>query len=69
MTAFTGTDVYTTGQVAQITGLSVNTVKRCFHDGMLQGFTIPGSHHRRITRESLERFIAENELPVELEGR
>jgi excisionase family DNA binding protein len=57
--------VFTTGQVAQICQVSPATVARWFDSGRLQGYRIPGSQDRRIVRESLLQFLAENGLPAQ----
>lgn len=57
--------VFTTGEVAQICNISQQTVIRCFDNGRLQGFRVPGSDHRRIPRESLIRFMKDNDIPIE----
>ena len=48
--------VYTTGEVAQICNISQQTVIRCFDNGRLGGFKVPGSDHRRIPRDLLLQF-------------
>jgi len=58
--------VFSTGDVARICGLSQQTVIRCFDEGQLQGFRVPGSKFRRIPRESLIRFMKANSIPLEL---
>ena len=57
--------VYTTGEVAQICKVSQQTVIRCFDSGRLKGFRVPGSRFRRIPRESLIRFMKENDIPLD----
>ena len=56
--------VYTTGQIAEITNLSQQTIIRCFDKGKIQGFKVPGSKFRRIPHESLIRFLNQNNIPV-----
>ncbi len=48
---------FTTGEVAKLCGLSQQTVIRCFDDGRLSGFKVPGSKFRRVPREDLLRFL------------
>jgi len=48
---------FTTGEVARLCGLSQQTIIRCFDDGRLSGFKVPGSKFRRIPREELLRFL------------
>ena len=57
--------VFTTGQVAKICHISITAVIRCFKRGLLKGFLVPGSNHRRITAESLKKFMQDNGLPLE----
>lgn len=57
--------VYTTGEVAQICNISQQTVIRCFDNGRLGGFKVPGSDHRRIPRDLLLQFMKENSIPAE----
>lgn len=57
--------VFTTGEVAEICGISQQTVIRCFDSGKLQGFRVPGSKFRRIPREALIKFMKENGIPLD----
>jgi len=57
--------VYTTGEVAEICKISQQTVIRCFDNGRLKGFRVPGSKFRRIPRESLIQFMRENDIPLD----
>ncbi len=57
--------VYTTGEVADICKVSQQTVIRCFDNGKLRGFRVPGSRFRRIPRESLLAFMKENGIPLD----
>ena len=56
--------VFTTGEVATLTGLSQQTVIRCFDSGRIGGFRVPGSSSRRIPREELERFMRTHQIPM-----
>ena len=58
-------EVYTTGEVAEICKISQQTVIRCFDNGKLRGFRVPGSKFRRIPREALLEFMRVNHIPVE----
>ena len=62
-------DVLTTGDVARVCGVTIRTVIKWFEEGRLQGYKLPGSRDRRFTRAALERFVRENDLPLELLGR
>lgn len=57
--------VYTTGEVADICKVSQQTVIRCFDNGKLKGFRVPGSRFRRIPRDSLLQFMKENKIPLD----
>jgi excisionase family DNA binding protein len=56
--------VLTTGEVASICKVAARTVSKWIDTGRLEGYRIPGSRDRRVTREALERFIRENRLPT-----
>jgi excisionase family DNA binding protein len=57
--------VFTTGEAAKICKVSQQTIIRCFDNGQLKGFRVPGSRFRRIPRESLFRFMKENGIPTD----
>ncbi len=57
-------DLLTTGEAAEICSVSQQTIIRCFDSGRLEGFRIPGSRFRRIPRESLIKFMRENNMPL-----
>ncbi len=57
--------VFTTGEVAEICRISQQTVIRCFDNGRLKGFRVPGSRFRRIPRDSLVAFMRDNNIPLE----
>ena len=57
--------VYTTGEVAAICKVSQQTVIRCFDNGKLKGFRVPGSRFRRIPRDKLVEFMRENGIPLD----
>ncbi len=57
--------VYTTGEAAEVCKLSQQTIIRCFDSGQLQGFRVPGSKFRRIPRDSLIRFMKDNNIPLD----
>ncbi len=58
-------DLYTTGEAADVCSVSQQTIIRCFDAGRLEGFRIPGSRFRRIPRESLVKFMKENDIPLD----
>ena len=57
--------VFTTGEAARICKVSQQTIIRCFDNGQLKGFRVPGSRFRRIPRESLYRFMKDNGIPTD----
>jgi two-component system, OmpR family, response regulator len=58
--------VFTTGEAAEICKVSQQTIIRCFDNGRLNGFRVPGSRFRRIPRGELLRFMKANDIPTEL---
>jgi excisionase family DNA binding protein len=57
--------VFTTGEAAKICKVSQQTIIRCFDNGSLKGFRVPGSRFRRIPREHLYSFMKENGIPTD----
>lgn len=57
--------VFTTGEAAKICKVSQQTIIRCFDNGQLKGFRVPGSRFRRIPREHLFRFMKDNGIPTD----
>ena len=57
--------VFTTGEAAKICKVSQQTIIRCFDNGSLKGFRVPGSRFRRIPRELLYLFMKENGIPTD----
>lgn len=60
--------IFTTGEAAEVCNVSQQTIIRCFDNGRLQGFRVPGSRFRRIPRAELLRFMRENEIPLDRLG-
>ena len=58
--------VLTTGQVARIFSVNINTVIKWFDDGKLNGFRLPQSSERRIYRESVVDFMRQHEISADL---
>lgn len=58
-------NVFTTGEVAEICKISQQTVIRCFDNGRLKGFRVPGSKFRRIPRDALIQFMKEHNIPLD----
>lgn len=57
--------VFTTGEAAKICKVSQQTIIRCFDNGQLKGFRVPGSKFRRIPREALYKFMRDNSIPTD----
>ncbi len=57
--------VFTTGEAAKICKVSQQTIIRCFDNGQLKGFRVPGSKFRRIPREALHKFMKDNGIPTD----
>lgn len=60
------TRVFTTGQVARIFSVNINTVIKWFDENKLKGFRLPSSNERRIYRESIVEFMKEHEISTDL---
>ena len=58
-------DLFTTGEAAEVCRVSQQTIIRCFDAGRLEGFRVPGSRFRRIPRQSLVKFMKENNIPLD----
>ncbi|MHC4664077.1 MAG: helix-turn-helix domain-containing protein [Planctomycetota bacterium] len=57
-------EVYTSGDIARILKVTTNTVTKWFDQGVIKGYTLPGSKARRITASDFEAFIKRHEVPV-----
>ena len=58
-------DLFTTGEAAEICKVSQQTIIRCFDAGRVEGFRVPGSKFRRIPRQSLIKFMKQNNIPLD----
>jgi len=63
--AITTKTVFTTGEAAKICKVSQQTIIRCFDNGSLKGFRVPGSRFRRIPRDQLYAFMKDNGIPTD----
>ncbi|MEC8556974.1 MAG: response regulator [Planctomycetota bacterium] len=61
----TSKTVFTTGEAAKICKVSQQTIIRCFDNGTLKGFRVPGSRFRRIPRDQLFAFMKDNGIPTD----
>lgn len=57
---------YTTGQVAKILKISEKTAKNYCTRGKIESIASPVTHYRKISHQSLLKFIHENGLPGSL---
>ena len=64
-TPMTTKTVFTTGEAAKICKVSQQTIIRCFDNGTLKGFRVPGSRFRRIPRDQLYTFMRDNGIPTD----
>lgn len=51
--------ILTTGQVARVMDVSTRTVTGWIDGGLLKGFRVPGSRHRRVEEKHLKEFMKE----------
>jgi excisionase family DNA binding protein len=65
MVFMTTKTVFTTGEAAKICKVSQQTIIRCFDNGTLKGFRVPGSRFRRIPRDQLYAFMKDNGIPTD----
>ncbi len=56
--------VFTTGEAARISRLSLQTIIRYFDNGRLKGFRVPGSSDRRILRSDLVQLMRRRRIPT-----
>ena len=57
---------HTTGEIAEILGININTVIKWFDKGRLKGFRLPGSNERRVPLDALKDFMRTYGLPLEM---
>ena len=48
---------YTTGDIEKLFGVSKQSAEKMIDRGVIPGWTIPGSNHRRIDHESLAQWL------------
>jgi len=56
----------TVGDIAEKLAVSRRTVSKWIDTGLLPGYRLPGSQHRRVQRHSLLDFLKHHDLPVAL---
>jgi len=55
---------FTTGEVAKLCNVTINTVVKWFETGQLKGYKVPSSGARRIPREELIKFMKKHGIPT-----
>jgi excisionase family DNA binding protein len=50
-------ELFSPADIAPLLDLCPNTVVKLIDRGTIRGYQVPGSKHRRVTRESLARFL------------
>ena len=58
--------VFTSGEVAQVCGVSADTVSRWFDLGQIEGYRLGPGGDRRIPYESLRKFMLGHGIPLEI---
>jgi len=58
-------DVFTSGEVAAICGVSADTVSRWFDLGQIEGYRLGAGGDRRIPYESLKKFMLSHGIPLD----
>jgi len=56
--------IFTTGDIAKIFEVNINTVVKWFEEGLLKGYKLPNSTARRVPRAELIEFMVNREVPV-----
>jgi DNA-binding transcriptional MerR regulator len=54
----------TIGQCAKLCNIAPRTVSKWFDAGLLKGFRVPNSTHRRVPQEHLLKFMMEHGMPI-----
>ena len=58
-------DSLTTGDIAKMAAVSNRTAARWIDDGLIKGYRIPGSRHRRVRRADAVEFFKAHEIPYQ----
>ena len=58
-------DQLTTGQVAKLCHVTARTVAKWMEKGLLKGYMLPLSGHRRIPKANLVAFMKAHGMPME----
>lgn len=59
--------VFTTGDVAKLTGVNFRTVIRWIERGELDGYKLPGRGDHRVTKQTLLSFMKKHCMPIPVE--
>lgn len=62
-------DVLTSGEVAKVCNVAPRTVAKWIDSGTLQGYKLPGSRDRRVTKVSLLSFLRDNNMPIHVAAK
>lgn len=57
--------VFTSGEAAEICGVSADTVSRWFDVGQVEGYRLGPGGDRRIPYDSLRKFMIKHEIPLD----
>jgi hypothetical protein len=67
--ATTRKEVFTTGDVARLCGLSTHSVVKAMDRGLIKGFLLPPDRKiRRFPRKAVEAFLREQAIPFTCDG-
>ena len=58
----------TTTEAASMLHVCPQTIGRMMARGILRGYTLPGSRHRRFTLDAVRACAERNGIPIELKG-
>ncbi len=58
-------EAFTTGDVARICRVTINTVVKWFDTGEIKGYRVPSSRARRVARKDLLKFMRKHKLPMD----
>ena len=59
-------NIFTTTQVGKICGVTQQTVIKWVDSGQLEGFRLPNSRDRRVTKAALLKFMKEHNIPSDV---
>lgn len=56
----------TTSEIGRMTGVSCRTAARWVDEGLLKGYRLPGSKHRRVPPAELLAFARRENVPLDV---